>query len=88
MGTSFAIIKGDQYLQGLMINDKYNKTTKGGTQSTAFTRHNESEFTPVFGNEIKYFDIRTTRGYLDILLEGIRWGEINCHDIKISVLRS
>ena len=65
----FAIMDGDMFFQRLEPNENYNRNARV-IQTNA---HSLSEYTPIFGHEPKWFDARTAHGYLDGLVESVRW---------------
>lgn len=67
----FAIVEGDMFLQRVEANENYKKQSR----SIQTNPHDESEFTPIFGSEPKWFDARTVQGYCKTLIESARWDD-------------
>ncbi len=67
--TVYAIRNGKRYLQGFDYNEHYLKTVR----SIGCQPHSEEEFTAVWGEDKRYFDQRTLRGYLETLIYNRTW---------------
>ena len=65
----FAIMDGDMFLQRLEPNERYAKSVRGIQTDL----HTYSEYTPIFVHEENWMDGRTATGYLDGLVEHLRW---------------
>lgn len=60
---------GDMFLQRLEPNSKYVQAGRA-IQSNL---HSYSEYTPIFGHDPNWIDSRTAVGYLNGLVEHLRW---------------
>lgn len=69
MSKWFAVVDGDMFLQRFEPNEHY-KTTGRAIQTNL---HDQSEFTPIFAYEEKWFDPITLSGYMPILIDSARW---------------
>lgn len=65
----FAIMDGELFLQRVEPNENY--IPVGRAIQTDL--HQFNEYRTVFGKEEKWFDPRTLRGYIDILIDEERW---------------
>ena len=74
------IIKdGVQFLQHFDPNETY-VAQKRAVQSNL---HDASEYTSVWTNEPKSFDLITAKGYLQILCEEMRWSKFDEKEITL-----
>jgi len=78
----FAIKVNKKYLKGFEANEKY---CHSGRVIGNTGLHNESEYDAELQDEPKYFDPRTCKDYLSVLIECIRWNGLKTKEIKIIV---
>ena len=67
----YAIVEGDMFLQGFEPNENYKQTGR----AIQTNLHDNSEYTPIFGHEPKWYDRRTATGYMQTLIECARWDD-------------
>lgn len=70
---------GCRYLQRFEPNETY-ISNKRAIQSNL---HDASEFTSVWSNNPKAFDLITAKGYLQMLCEEMRWGKYDEKTIEL-----
>lgn len=78
----FAVKKGRKYLQGFDYNEKYKKQVRA---IGYYNPHGAEEFKAIWGDETKYFDARTLRGYLELLVDNRKWEHEKFDKITIVV---
>lgn len=76
----YAIKRNGLYLQGIEINEKYEKTVTAPTMGNA---HVYSEYKTKWGKEKKYFEQLTAANYIKILFEEYRWKNKKAVDFKV-----
>ncbi|WMC91235.1 hypothetical protein [Kineothrix sp. MB12-C1] len=78
----YAIKVDGKYLKEFIENESYCKSGR----SIGYALHAESEFDPVFQNEMKVFDSTTCKGYLSCLIECIRWNGADIKNFEVEVI--
>jgi hypothetical protein len=80
--SKVACIKcGSAYLQGFTPNENYAKTVRA-IQTGA---HLGSEYDPIFDDEPKWMDCITAKGYLQTLMDIMRWDDAEYWRIDVIV---
>lgn len=79
----YAIKVNNKYLKGFEPNESY---CKSGRVIGNTGLHNESEYNAMLQEEPRYYDSRTCKDYLSVLVECIRWNGLKTNKIEVEVV--
>lgn len=78
----YAIKRSGKYLQGIEINERYQRDAVSPTMGVC---HTFGEYKTKWGKEKKYFEQLTAANYIKILFEEYRWKNKKAVDFKVEV---
>ena len=76
----YAIKRNGKYLQGIEINERYQRDAVSPTMGVC---HTFGEYKTIWGKEKKCFEHLTASNYIKILFEEYRWQNKKAIDIKV-----